>query len=133
MSDEWFYVQHKQRVGPVSIAELCRLAARSQLLPTDMVMNSGTRKWMPAREVKGLFPYASGPSQPPTIQAPATIPENPPAPTVPGSGPTSPIYFRCPACRADLAEPAERAGAFVPCRSCGVYVQVSVVPTVPRQ
>jgi hypothetical protein len=114
MSGEWYYAQNKQRVGPVSIAELCRLAARSQLLPSDMVMNSRTGKWMPAREIKGLFPHASGPIQPPVPEAePATI------------------RFRCQACRADLTEPAEKVGAFVPCRFCGVYVQIPASPTPP--
>lgn len=64
MSDGWFYAKNRQRIGPVSIAELCRLAARSEILPTDMVMNPETRKWMPAREVKGLFPNMTQP--PPT-------------------------------------------------------------------
>lgn len=51
----WFYAQGKQRLGPFSLEHLRHLAAAEQLQPSDMVLPAGSRKWVEARAVEGLF------------------------------------------------------------------------------
>lgn len=56
MAIEWFYSHDKQRVvGPCSSAELRKLAAVGQLLPTDMVRGGRIVDPVRARRIKGLF------------------------------------------------------------------------------
>ena len=61
MNNEWYYGQHDQQLGPVSIEELKALAAAGQLARTDIVWIEGFDDWIPAAEVEGLsFPMATG-------------------------------------------------------------------------
>ncbi len=53
----WYYARNKQRVGPVSFAELQRLVAVGQFQPTDMVLQEGSQKWVLAATVNGLFAH----------------------------------------------------------------------------
>jgi NAD-dependent dihydropyrimidine dehydrogenase PreA subunit len=70
---QWFYARGKQRVGPLSTAQLRALAASGSLSPADMVTRTGSQKWVPAGQVKGLFPEAApvGPAVPPPLPTPA--------------------------------------------------------------
>jgi hypothetical protein len=54
-------------MGPVSPAELKKLAANGQLLPTDMVWKDGLSEWVAAKNLKGLFvtPTIATPPPPP--------------------------------------------------------------------
>jgi len=52
----WYYAQDDQQLGPVSSAELRKLAASGQLAPDDLVWRDGMEDWVTARVVKGLFP-----------------------------------------------------------------------------
>src|SRR5436309_2877482 len=53
----WFYTpDNKQRIGPLTTAQLRQLASNGTLRPEYMVMREGSGKWMPASTVKGLFP-----------------------------------------------------------------------------
>jgi hypothetical protein len=56
MKQEWYYTLDGERHGPVSGAELKRLAASGELQPTDKVRKEGMADWLPASQVKGLFP-----------------------------------------------------------------------------
>jgi tetratricopeptide (TPR) repeat protein len=51
----WFYARNRQKVGPVSREQLQQLAASGQLKPDDMVLQEGSRNWVPARSVPGVF------------------------------------------------------------------------------
>ena len=51
----WYHARNKQKVGPLSFAELYRLVSSGRLLPTDMVLQAGTQQWVPASSVRGLF------------------------------------------------------------------------------
>jgi hypothetical protein len=51
----WYYAWNKQRVGPVSFAELQQRAAMGQLQPTDMLLQVGAPKWVSAASVPGLI------------------------------------------------------------------------------
>jgi hypothetical protein len=84
----WYYARdNKHKLGPFSPAQLKGLAASGQLLPSDMVLRDGGRKWVPAASVQGLFakpgpvhsgrPRASPPPPPPG--APPTRPGRPDA------------------------------------------------------
>jgi S1-C subfamily serine protease len=60
----WFYTpDNKQRIGPLTTAQLRQHASKGFLRPEYMVMREGTGKWMPASTVKGLFPE-SGAARP---------------------------------------------------------------------
>jgi len=56
----WFYTpDNKQRVGPLTTAQLRQHASKGTLRPEYMVMCEGIGKWMPASTVKGLFPESA--------------------------------------------------------------------------
>lgn len=59
MAVDWYYVRDDQQVGPVSSAELKRLADTGELVPTDMVSKKGLGKWVPASSIKGLCENAT--------------------------------------------------------------------------
>jgi hypothetical protein len=58
-ANAWFYVSKRQKVGPVSFEVLKNRVASGELLPTDMVLKSGTQKWSPASSLPALFPVCS--------------------------------------------------------------------------
>ncbi|GAB6164611.1 hypothetical protein JCM19992_06110 [Thermostilla marina] len=62
---EWYYAKDNERFGPVTSAELKRLAEAAQLGPDDLVWREGMSDWVPARRVKGLFPTGT-----PTAETP---------------------------------------------------------------
>ena len=63
---EWFYSQENKQIGPVSAAEMKRLAATGKLTPSSLVWREGMEECVPAGKVKGLFdeeiPAPHGPS-----------------------------------------------------------------------
>jgi hypothetical protein len=60
---EWYYTKDgRTRVGPVATDQLRTLAESRALLPTDMVMREGMRRWLPAAKIKGLFPGGTAPA-----------------------------------------------------------------------
>jgi hypothetical protein len=71
----WFYTpDNKQRIGPLTIAQLRQLAILGTLRPETMVMREGTGKWMPASTVKGLFPEPAAARPPDRKEKAATRP-----------------------------------------------------------
>jgi hypothetical protein len=75
----FFYSVNRQRVGPVPLSHLQRLANSGQLRPADMVLREGARAWVEAGTVAGLFPGGGmRPAAPPAVrpepvQAPAPL------------------------------------------------------------
>jgi tetratricopeptide (TPR) repeat protein len=85
----WFYAQNKEKHGPVPRDELHRLAAAGRLKPTDMVLQDGTKTWIPASSVAGLFgttvaETVDDPRRTTPHAAPVAAPVAPPLPAVPG-------------------------------------------------
>jgi len=82
---QWYYAHEQQQMGPVSSAELKRLAAASQLFPEDLIWREGMEEWAPALRVKGLFPpREAADATPAEATVPAAVPQppsEPPAPT----------------------------------------------------
>jgi hypothetical protein len=79
MAAEWYYAKNKQRVGPVTEAQLQELVRSGELSRSDMVWKQGMAKWMQAGQVPGLFedrpPQAEMASVPPPLPAsPEAIP-----------------------------------------------------------
>lgn len=79
MASMWYYIHEGRQYGPVSGAEIKKLAAGGQLLPTDLVWKDGMPEWVPASRIKGLFtplvannPSPSQPSDP--IESPSVSP-----------------------------------------------------------
>ena len=56
MSNEWYYVRDGARVGPLTAQELKLLVSHGELVATDMVSRKGLGKWLPAAQIRGLFP-----------------------------------------------------------------------------
>jgi hypothetical protein len=74
MPAHWYFTRDgKQRLGPFTSEQLRQLAAGGLLESSHMVLKDGSRKWVPAGSIRGLFPSA------PPIAAPA--PATPLAPT----------------------------------------------------
>ncbi|MCC7419296.1 MAG: DUF4339 domain-containing protein [Planctomycetaceae bacterium] len=67
-TDEWRYsTGDDNEQGPVSTAELGRLAETGQLKPDDLVWKEGMAKWVPASRVKGLKFVVAAPAAPPPM------------------------------------------------------------------
>ena len=94
----WYYAHNKQKHGPVPRKQLQQLAAAGQLQPADMVLQDGTKTWLPASAVPGLFastptetvdesrrtgPYVPTPSVEPKASRP-TAPTAASLPVLPG-------------------------------------------------
>lgn len=56
MAQEWYYDGNGQKHGPISGGELIQMARSGKLKPTDKVKKDGMADWLPASQVKGLFP-----------------------------------------------------------------------------
>lgn len=63
---KWYYAQSGQRVGPIALDELRRLASCGQITPSDLVWHQGLPQWIPAHNVPLLFPSVQeSPGSPP--------------------------------------------------------------------
>jgi hypothetical protein len=78
MTPQWYFAHNRQKQGPYSLEQLREFAASGGLRPTDMVLEEGTRQWMAASSLSGLFQDAI------TAEPPAPLPvppaEPPPVP-----------------------------------------------------
>jgi TM2 domain-containing membrane protein YozV len=72
VAQEWFYAVDGDRQGPVSAAELKKLADAGNLKAGDLVWKEGMADWAPAKSIKGLFTAAATPA---TAPAPARTEE----------------------------------------------------------
>jgi hypothetical protein len=61
---EWYYARDNRQMGPISSAELKRLATFDELRPDDLVWREGMTEWAAARNVRGLFEEEGGPVVP---------------------------------------------------------------------
>lgn len=72
-SNEWFYVQNQQKVGPVSKEEIRALYEQGTITGTDLVWTNGMSEWKPASQVQARFaapaPAAAAPPSPPPAGA----------------------------------------------------------------
>ncbi len=51
MQDRWYYARDRKKHGPVDRPTLLALLRQGALAPTDMVLQEGTTRWLPLREV----------------------------------------------------------------------------------
>jgi hypothetical protein len=56
VSQQWYYRKGTARFGPVSSADIKKMATEGKLEPTDLLRGVGMTEWVPASKVKGLFP-----------------------------------------------------------------------------
>ena len=75
---QWFYGRDGAQHGPITDADLHRLAQTGELRPADLVWRDGMPQWQPAQEVPGLFPDL--PLGPPPLPTPGS--------SLPYAGPT---------------------------------------------
>ena len=59
---DWYYARGNKQTGPVSSAELKRLAATGEIRPDDLVWREGLTEWALARSVRSLFENESQPA-----------------------------------------------------------------------
>jgi TM2 domain-containing membrane protein YozV len=59
VSQEWYYSVGGDRQGPVSAADLKKLADAGTLSAADLVWKDGMADWVAARSIKGLFPASA--------------------------------------------------------------------------
>ncbi len=85
---EWYYTQNRQQRGPVTEAELKRLAESGELRAGDLVWREGMANWAPAAAASGLFPPAGATGEPtpkpPLVSEPAVAQPAPAAAGPPG-------------------------------------------------
>lgn len=55
MKVEWYYIVNDEKKGPISSADLKKLALEGHVKPTDMVWKEGLQNWISANSIKGLF------------------------------------------------------------------------------
>jgi len=60
VSQEWYYSVNGDRQGPITAAELKKLAEGGTLKPTDLVWKDGMGDWAQAKTIKGLFGAGGG-------------------------------------------------------------------------
>lgn len=63
--DEWHYAKDGQQCGPISAADLKRLASTGELAANDLVWREGMPDWKKAASIKGLFPTDQSATQTP--------------------------------------------------------------------
>lgn len=55
MNPEWYYTANGQQQGPVTAADLKKIAQARTISREDLVWKEGMPNWVPAKNVKGLF------------------------------------------------------------------------------
>jgi hypothetical protein len=84
VTDQWYYAQQGQRLGPVSPSELKQLATSGRLQPSYLVWKKGMAQWVAAGQIKGLFTAVQAPTSPPPLPVAPSLPAaqstNPPKP-----------------------------------------------------
>ena len=73
MAAEWYYAKGDKQIGPVTEAEIRGLAQSGTLSSTDKVWKEGMPDWLPAGDIKELFPSSVRKSPPPLK---ATLPSS---------------------------------------------------------
>ncbi len=80
---QWYYRKGNERFGPINSAELKKKADTGEILPDDLLRMVGLVDWIPAANIKGLFPTAA-----PSAPTPAS-PKPTPKPVAPAQKPTA--------------------------------------------
>jgi hypothetical protein len=92
--DEWYCQIAGREIGPLASQQLRTMAAKAQILPADRVRRGANGPWIPAQNVKGLFPQAADVGNPqPAVSAASTHEPSPtaaPAPKPRSRPPTPP-------------------------------------------
>jgi anti-anti-sigma factor len=95
-NQQWYFARNDRMYGPYTSAQMKQLAASGKLRHIDMVQ-AGTGRWLPASQVRGLFP-ATSPAGPPPVPARHGVAAPPPLPAK--GPPPPPADASLPACRA---------------------------------
>ncbi len=94
VDDQWFYAKDGHQNGPVTLSDLQMLASVGEIVPTDLVWQSGMPDWVYAKEIRAIFnPEPSSPRGMNPHQGEAA---NPPVgrPAVPIRPPRSDLFAR---------------------------------------
>lgn len=66
---QWLLSRDGKKYGPMTSGQLKQLCRAGKIVPADLICRAGSDRWIPAGEVRGLFPAAS-PTPELTEQAP---------------------------------------------------------------
>ncbi|HUT89537.1 MAG TPA: GYF domain-containing protein [Thermoguttaceae bacterium] len=114
----WYYEVEGQAQGPLTAAELKERAKSGQLAPHHLIRTGEEGNWVPAGQVKGLFPKA-GPS--------------PPSPRPPAGKQDPARSLRCPGCGRQYKVWGEMATKAMKC-TCGALLRPAAQgPAAPAQ
>ena len=69
----WFYTENGEQRGPISSADLKGRAEKGLLKPDDHVWQEGMTAWMPAKQIKELFPVVPPPPPPKASPPPPPV------------------------------------------------------------
>jgi TM2 domain-containing membrane protein YozV len=73
VSQEWYYSVNGDRQGPISSADLKKLAEAGTLKAADLVWKDGMADWAEAKTVKGLFGGAPKTGEQPVSEKPKPV------------------------------------------------------------
>jgi ankyrin repeat protein len=120
----WDYAIGKQRIGPLSFAQLQQLAVADELQPSTMVYQHGTQKWASADSIPGLFSTRLSPTNP---GMPSTLPRSGAESVKPSTAPLTALTVRCenPQCRSLLRIKGDLVGKRIKCPKCGQSLTIS--------
>lgn len=122
---KWYYRSDDNTLGPISSAELKVLVSDGIVIANTHVCQTGSQRWIPAAQIKGLFPESMMPPPPP------------PSPTVVRNPTESSIEFQ------ESARPAGQTGwrmlkriflfaAFLVTAGVSAWVAVTVMSVLSR-
>ena len=79
-ASRWFYARGKKRYGPYNWQHLVNLARKGELGPDDLLLQEGSKQWLPAATMPELFPHAvsaAAPTPRPAAQIAKPTPRRP--------------------------------------------------------
>jgi len=114
----WYYEVEGRAQGPLTAAELKERAKSGQLAPGHLIRKGEAGPWIPASQVKGLFPQTAPSAPSPRAPAESSLPAA--EPTRPAATPSRPAATPSPT-PAKPSRPAAHTGAAGSrqCPSCG--------------
>src|SRR5436190_639320 len=69
-ASRWFYARGKKKYGPYNWQQLLSLAQQGELQPDDLLLQEGTKQWLPIASVPALYAHAVSAAPKPAAMQP---------------------------------------------------------------